>query len=124
MQTRSEEARAQIREEMKRKALVQRDLAGILGWSQSRVAKVLTGRVVLSLDDLSSLCFGLGLSVVEVVRDRGMEFCAEMTPTELRLHERVRALTPERREALYTFLGIPLDDTRRASQARPKKKHN
>lgn len=122
MPTRSEEARARLRDEMKRKGLVQRDVAGLLNWSQSRVAKVLTGRVVLSLEDLTSLCFALGLSVVEVVRDRGMEFCAEMTPTELRFHERVRAAGPDIRDALIKLMNVGKDDMRRAAQPRQTKK--
>ena len=90
----SEQVRLRLREEMARKDMSQRDVAGILGWSQSRVAHILNGRVEMSIDDLAEFAFGLNLSVVETVRDPGMEFCADMTPTELRMFERMRQLHP------------------------------
>lgn len=101
----AERARLRIREEMSRKHLSQRDLAGILeGWSQSRIAKLLTGRVHITLDDLESLCFAVGISPTEAVRDRGLEFCAEMTPTEMRLLEVLRGMPQDRREAFKLIL--------------------
>lgn len=98
---------------MARKRLSQRDLAGILGgWSQSRIAKLLTGRVQMTLPDLESLCFAVGISVTEAVRDRGMEFCAEMTPRELRRFETLRRFPESYRNTIDDFIkmvaaGVP-----------------
>jgi len=103
---RSDQARLRLREEMERNKLTQREVADLLGWSQSRVAKLLTGRVGLDLDDLESLCFAIGLSVTEAVRDHGLEFCAEMTPTELRILDRIRQLPRPVLDAVMTLLDI------------------
>lgn len=110
--TLAEQVRLRIREEMTHRKMSQRDVAGLLGWSQSRVAHLLTGRVEMSVEDVAGFGFALGLQPTEIVRDRGMEFVAEMTPTELRLFERIRQLTPEQRGALYQLLGIVQNDTR------------
>lgn len=121
----SEQARTRIREEMKRQRLVQRDIAGMLSWSQSRVAKVLTGRVALLLDDLAALCFALSVSIVDVLRDRGMEFCSEMTPTELRIHESMRALSQNKRTAVMTLLDImPAEPKRAIPKVAPRQRVN
>jgi transcriptional regulator with XRE-family HTH domain len=104
---------------MEHKDMSQRDLAGILGWSQSRVAHLLTGRVEITVDDLAEMAFALGLSVLETVRDRGMEFCAEMTPSEMRVLDAVRALPQTDRDAFTHLLGVKvLEHQRRAA---PKK---
>lgn len=108
---------------MSRKGLTQRDMAGILGWSQSRISKNLNARIELGLNDLAALCFGVGISLTEAVRDRGMEFCAEMTPTELRLLERVRALSPNQQAAVMTVLHItPPEGRRAAPKPKPRTK--
>jgi transcriptional regulator with XRE-family HTH domain len=100
----SDKARMRIREEMARKHLSQRDVAGILDWSQSRVSKNLNAKIELGLDDLEALCFAVGIRLTEAVRDHGLEFCAEMTPTELRVIEKIRSFTPQKLEAaLYMF---------------------
>jgi transcriptional regulator with XRE-family HTH domain len=120
----SERVRLRIREEMQRQAMSQRDIAGILGWSQSRVAHLLTGHVVMGVDDLAAFGFALSLAVTELVRDRGMEFVAEMTPTELRLFERMRQLHPTVLDSLMTLLDVkrttPAHE-RRAREPRKKK---
>ena len=120
----SEQVRLRLREEMARKDMSQRDVAGILGWSQSRVAHILNGRVEMSIDDLAEFAFGLNLSVVETVRDPGMEFCADMTPTELRMFERMRQLHPTVLDAIMTLLdvkGTTRAQERRAAAPRPKR---
>jgi transcriptional regulator with XRE-family HTH domain len=106
MSTRSEDVRLRLRDEMTRRKLSQRDVAGLLGWSQSKVAHILTGHVVLSVDDLADFCFALGLRLTEAVRDHGLEFCAEMTPTELRIVERVRQLPKPWLDAVMTLLDL------------------
>lgn len=111
----SEQVRLRIREEMERKDMSQRDVAGILDWSQSRVAHLLTGRVEMCVDDVQGFAFALGFLPTELVRDRGLEFCAEMTPTEFRLFERIRQLTPDQRQALMTIVNVTLVEPRRAT---------
>ncbi len=119
----SEQVRIRLREEMEHKDMSQRDLAGILGWSQSRVAHLLTGRVEITVDDLAEMAFALGLSVLETVRDRGMEFCAEMTPSEMRVLDAVRALPQTDRDAFTHLLGVKvLEHQRRAAHKKILKK--
>ncbi len=120
----SEQVRLRLREEMARKEMSQRDVAGILDWSQSKIAHILNGRVELTVDDLAAFAFGLNLSVVETVRDPGMEFCADMTPTELRMFERMRQLHPTVLDAIMTLLdvkGTTKPQERRAAQPRAKR---
>lgn len=123
MESLSARARTRIREEMQRLKLSQRDLAGILKWPQSKVAHLLTGRVGMLVDDLDGFSFALNLSATEIVRDRGMEFCAEMTPSELRIHERLRALPPERLAALMSLLDIKLVEPKRALPQKQPQRH-
>jgi transcriptional regulator with XRE-family HTH domain len=86
----SERVRLRLRDEMTRKNVSQRDLADLLDTNQSRISKLLNGHVDMRVDDLEQLAFGLGLPIVEVIRDQGLEFFAEMTPTELRLFHQMR----------------------------------
>jgi len=125
-ETASERARLRIREEMARRHLSQRDVAGILEWSQSRVSKNLNARIELGLDDLAALAFAVGLSLVEVVRDHGLEFCADMTPTEFRLLQVVRKLPTNVRDGLLGFMEVkaPEVERRHASPIKsPNKLH-
>lgn len=101
----SEQVRHRLREQMSVLDMSQRDVAGILGWSQSRVAHLLTGRVEMSIDDLAEFASAVNLRATEAVRDRGMEFCAEMTPTELRLLELLRKAGDADRDAILQLLG-------------------
>lgn len=104
--TAAERALQRIREEMTERKLSQRDLADELKCSQSRVAKILNGGVNLRVNDLATLAAAVRITLTETVRDRGLEFYAEMTPTELRLLERIRQ-RPEVLEALLVILSIP-----------------
>lgn len=96
--TASARARLRLREEMLARDVSQRDLADAMTkrsdelWSQSRVGKVLTGKVETRLDDIALMAECLGLTVSEVVRDRGLEFYAEMAPSEVRIIEGLRRL--------------------------------
>jgi transcriptional regulator with XRE-family HTH domain len=122
MTIRSDQARLRIREEMERQKLSQREVADMLKWSQSRVAKNLTGRVEMTVDDLDSLCFAVGLSIVEALRDRGIEFCAEMTPTELRALERLRQMPAEERDIYLHLMEVKAHtraEPRGATQKKP-----
>lgn len=124
MSSLADRARLRLREEMSRKHLSQRELADLLKWSQSRVARAMTGRSGIALDDLDALCFGVGLSVVEAVRDHGLEFLAEMTPTELRVLERIRQLPRPTLDALMTLLNVPANTRLQERRAAPEKKRN
>ena len=46
----------------------------------------------------------MGISLTELVRDHGLEFCAEMTPTELRALENLRRLPQADRDAYVHLL--------------------
>jgi transcriptional regulator with XRE-family HTH domain len=59
-------------------------------WSQPRLAKVLAGTVEVRLDDLAAICWIIGLSLVEAVREPGREYVADLTPSELELLRRLR----------------------------------
>lgn len=119
----SEQVRILLREVMAKNDMSQRDVAGIVGWSQSKVAHILNGRVELNVDDLAEFCFGVGLSLTEAVRDRGMEFCAEMTPTELRFLELLRSMTQADRDAFFQLAGAKVKvEGRRALPSKVVKK--
>jgi transcriptional regulator with XRE-family HTH domain len=113
----SDRVRLRLRHEMAQKRLSQRDIAGILNWSQSRVAHLLTGRVAMTVDDLNHLAFAVSLSPLELVRDQGLEFVADLTPSELRAVQALRAKPEKERDAFFTVLQVsPRDDTRRAAK--------
>lgn len=122
----SERARRRLREEMDTRGISQRDLAEMLtdrsreAWSQPRVGKVLTGKVNLRLEEVALIADCLGLPLVEVLRDRGLEFYAELTPTEVRFLERIRQwpeLLPGLTQVLdiraKMLVGVPRQSTRR-----------
>jgi transcriptional regulator with XRE-family HTH domain len=102
----SQRVRDRLRDEKAARKLSEREIADLLQWTQSRVAQKLSGRTPITLNELEALCFALSLSPSEAVRDRGLEFCAEMTPTELRLLERLRKLEPATRDAILLLLDV------------------
>lgn len=108
----SKRAIARIREEMEERGISQRDLADMLNrrdrqivWTQSKVGKVLAGRVKARVDDVELMADVIGLRLSEVVRDRGLEFYAEMTPTEVRILERLRQ-RPQMLDAVRILLDV------------------
>jgi len=122
----NDQVRERLREEIARKNYSQRDLAELLQWSQSKVAKLLSGRVEMTLNDLEMICTQLTLRPTEAVRDKGLEFCREMTPTEFRLFEEL-ARNSRLRDAFLILANIPPDAAspgvaRRAPHLRPTKK--
>lgn len=92
----SDRVRARLKEELRARDISQRELADALSrhtddyWTQSKVGKVLNGNVELKVDDADAIAKVAGIFLTEAVRDRGLEFYAEMTPTELRVLERMR----------------------------------
>lgn len=122
MALRSEDIRLRLRDEMSHHKLSQRDVANLLGWSQSKVAHILTGHVELNVDDLAEMCSALRLSMTEAVRDRGLEFCADLTPTELRILERLRHLPTTVLDAVMILLDIKKQTNAPERHAGPIKK--
>lgn len=107
-----ERVRLRIREEMTALGVSQRELAerlhqvtGIV-WSQSGVGKVLTGRVELTVADVDAMVRALGMSLIEAMRDRGLEFVADMTPTELRLLSLYRQKAQPFKDAIQILHGM------------------
>ncbi len=100
----AERARRRVREELDRLGVTQRDICGQLKWSQAKVAQKLTGRTPWTLNELEALCFIAGISITEAVRDRGLEFCAEMTPSEMRLLELWRKMSQADRDAYFQLM--------------------
>jgi transcriptional regulator with XRE-family HTH domain len=117
--TTSTRARERIRLEMHRLKLNQADLANQINWTQSKVSKVLNGDTELAVEDLDALCFAVNLRITEAVRDHGMEFCAELTPTELRIVEGLRHRGPDVVAAILKLLFLKAPE---APQAMPLKK--
>lgn len=114
--------RQRLRDELTREKVSQQELADMIKWTQSRVAQKLTGRTPITLEELDALCFGLSLSPVEAVRDHGLEFCAELTPTELRMLEQIRRLPRPVIDAVLTLLRVPLSTNKPDRHAGPLKK--
>lgn len=102
----NERVRQRLREEAGKRKLSHRTLAAFLNWGQPKVTQKLTGRTPMTLNEFAALCFAVGLQPTEAVRDRGLEFSAEMTPTELRVLELFRQLPKAASEGLLTFLQI------------------
>lgn len=104
--TPAERALERIKEEMARRKLSQRDIAERLGCSQGRVAKMMAGRVKLRVNDLALLAESVGLPLCETIRDRGLEFYAEMSPLELRWLEVFRGKSLDVQRAYLTVFQI------------------
>lgn len=87
----SDRIRARLRDALTDRKLSQRAVADRLQkftgetWSQPKVGKVLKGKVKLKVDAMVVLADLVGISLVELVRDPGREFVADLTPTELKI---------------------------------------
>jgi transcriptional regulator with XRE-family HTH domain len=108
-----------IREEMLHQKRSQEALSELVKWSPSRLSKVLNGVIELTVNDLEALCGALRLQPTEAVRDRGLEFCAQMTPTELRVIEGYRELDAEGVAAVHYIIGKRTDEKRGATPRKP-----
>lgn len=117
----NDRVRARLREEAESRRLSYRDLAGFLQWSHSKVTKKLTGRTMIDLDEFEALCFAVGIPATEAVRDRGLEFVAEMTPTELRVLEHYRKLPKHAAEGLLHFLQVDANSSVERRGVTPKR---
>jgi len=88
----AEAVRLRIREEMDRKHLALRELAQLIEMPVSTLGHILSGYSEMRVPDLFLICWGVGISPVEAVRDRGTEFAAELQPSHLRIIERLKQL--------------------------------
>jgi len=95
-----------IRDEMTKKKLSQQDVADLLQWTQTKVSQKLNGRSETTLNEFEALCFAVGLSKVEAIRDQGLEFVAELTPSEVRMFQRLRQMPPVVWDAVSTLLKV------------------
>jgi len=106
---------------MTKKRITGVDIAGRLRWSEGKVSKVLTGRTELGVDELDALCFAVGIPLTEAVRDQGIEFCAEMAPTELKILQQFREETEPVQNMILHVLHVGQQDPRRAHEPKRKK---
>ena len=102
----NDRVRDRLRQEKATNKISEREIAELIQWTQSKVAQKLSGRTPITLDEMEALCFALSIPPTEAVRDPGLEFCADMTPTELRVLERIRHLDPTTRDAFFQLLSI------------------
>lgn len=108
--TLSDRLRARLRDALADRKLSQRAVADRLTkftgteWNQVKVGRVLNGGVELKVDDVALLAGLAGLSLVELFREPGREFVADLTPSELRLLDAVRA-RPEVGPAIVAIIG-------------------
>lgn len=104
--TPADRAILRVKEEMTRLNLSQRDLAKRLKCSQGRIAKMITGRQKLQVNDLAMLAEAVGLTLSETIRDRDLEFFAEMSGIEVDILLTYRKKSMEMKRAFMTFLGM------------------
>lgn len=122
--TLSDRARTRLIEVRKQRNIGQQELADMIThqtgelWTQSRVGKLLSGAVELRLDDADAMAHALGLPMTEVIRDRGMEFYADLTPTQLRIVEYCRQSPELAQHVLAVFSHV--EALLRAKQKRTK----
>lgn len=109
----SQTAVVRIREEMRAKNISQRDLAEKFRCSQGKIAKLLNNTVKLRVEDLARLANAVGIPITEAIRDRGLEFYAEVTPLEQRILERIRQRGGGVQSAILQLLDIEQPSVRR-----------
>lgn len=119
MSTLSEQVLTRLREEITRQDMSQRDLAGLLGWSQSRVAHILNKRVELTVNDMEDFCSVLRIRPTEAVRDRGLEWCADLTPTEHKALLNLQQASEKLRSHILGILEVKVAEARRATPRKP-----
>jgi len=122
--------RGRLKDELRERDISQRELADKLTrdtgvqWNQAKIGKVLNGDVELKVDDLDAIARSLGIFISEAVRDRGLEFYAEMTPTALRMLTVFRQKPLAFQQAIQILHGImpaPVAVPKTDEPARPKR---
>jgi transcriptional regulator with XRE-family HTH domain len=66
-------AAGEIRAEMARQGLTQRELAARLGWNRMSLSRRLSGGMPLSLDDIEGIAAELGVSVTQFIDTPSMD---------------------------------------------------
>lgn len=79
-------------------------LATLSGLSQGFVRQIELGEKQPTIDSLSKLCNGLGISLAEFFSGESTELPAEIKPLVNQMVNVAKALTPGQREALQLFL--------------------
>lgn len=74
-------------------------------WHQQHMSKLLGGSNPMTLEQLVLICDVADLSMVDLVRQPGREFVADLTPSELRILELVRDV-PEATGHIVQLLSI------------------
>jgi transcriptional regulator with XRE-family HTH domain len=101
--------------------LSQRQLAERVGRTQPWVAKVVRGPKRggqdVRLEDLDDLAMALGVTAVEMVRDPGLEFVADLTPSEMRILEQLRRIPQTGFDAVRTLLSLQRIEPKKLSSA-------
>lgn len=115
MATLNDRVRERLRDEKDRLKLTREDLGTFCKWTPTKVSQKLNGVSPITVDEMEAFCFAMNLQPTEVVRDRGLEFVAEMTPTELRLLEIIRALPRQAFDGLLHFLQVQQGAEKRQS---------
>jgi transcriptional regulator with XRE-family HTH domain len=111
--------RLRFRELLEDRGMSQRTLAHRLTkrtgalWRESRLSKLLNGQIAFEVADLILMADEAGISMVELVRQPGREFVADMTPTELRIVQAMRD-----RPELEPLLKLVVGDTPRRKPSR------
>lgn len=77
-------------------------LAGIAGLSQGFVRQIELGEKQPTIDSLSKICHGLGISLRDFFSDETSEVSLDMEP----LIHAAKMLTPEQRRVLQLFLEL------------------
>jgi transcriptional regulator with XRE-family HTH domain len=59
-------------------------------WREAHLSRILNGHIGLQLDDFAAMVDAAGFSMVELVREPGREFVADLTPSEMRILNAIR----------------------------------
>lgn len=115
------DVRDRLREGIRARGLTQQQLCERLTertgerWLIQRLSKILTGRNELKIDDFVAMADAAGVSMVELVREPGREFVADLTPSELLVLHAIRD-TPQLQPAILQLLGPTLKQLPGASR--------
>lgn len=107
----AERVRQKVIALMDERGYSQREMARRLERSQPWVAKVIRGPLKagqdVRLEDLDDVALALGVTAVELVRDHGLEFVANLTPSEMRMLQQIRKLPAHVIEAVRVLIDAP-----------------
>jgi transcriptional regulator with XRE-family HTH domain len=99
----AERVRQRLSDWMEVAGLTQREFAGELHRSQPWLDKILTGENAVRLKDLDDIATKMRTTAADLVREPSERRVVELTPTELRLIERLRR-KPELLSACVTLV--------------------